>query len=1750
MKTKKLFAVILSAILILGILPFSAFAEESEPVGAESEVSFETEAEPVETDTVFSDETGSDPDGIEAADSFETEADSVGTEAMDFAETVPEPVLEEPEPENDLLGIGSDLLGIGSDDVPDEIREIGSRLKQGEEVSEEDWLKVLDFFFPGQTQLDLSEYAASADASGDVRKILLTQCPVTLKIPVTIEPVTYEEKTAVMPLTDSYIAVKDDIVLVQTFSTSPGEGDTLSIGDCLVSPGNNEITEGSILLILDGDGVLYCFRAASAQGGSLTLGKALNVYRGIETYKLKGSIDNYFGPIHYDWAGGDNWVDIGEGDFVYNLDLDFDWYHDWAPEVNLRKSSFEVKGLAEDEKDASVGVHLDSELGKGYEIPIIEVDCGVFYDIVSASQGIVLTLDGEGTGDVDFGTHIEYGFYFDIYFDYVNIEFDVIDKGIIDDNPSVDVVDCTMDGDMFMGIAYSYVAKVVEYFGVGATVAIGPSLEGEKSDGHFFSWDTDKKYWHECEKGECYCGECDIKVGRFSVDGYVGDDTIHIWGKDGYKDKLFDYYDSQTFDDRDFTECPHRGYRLNLNVDDSLQTKTSFDKVWYTPVKDHYKGAASGEVDFDDKAVLYAPAGETIDVSASATSNIYPDWTISTTKTITKKADTEDLELCIDLPLVNTCFKNSIAKEATNWPKDESWSPFYSSTAYVTSNIPEITGLQFLEWNTEKDGSGISIAPDSFIPISRDSRGDIMLWAQWDIPVSSWYIIYKGRGGTNVPKAQIVSHGEDATLSTQIPENGKMKFKGWATEPNAAEAEYQPGDTLPYDKEKNLVELYAVWEMDPVPEPIHISFDDNGIEEAVLPPDVWIEKDQYVMLNAAYVPYGSEYEFLGWSKEKDSKEPEYLAGRYYYFDDDCVLYAVWGTQDPITLTFEDSLPSPSSGIPNPIEILPTMSRNVLIPGVIPEKAGMAFTGWNTEKDGSGKSYAPGTEIILYTDTTLWAQWASMQSTWYVVYDANGGTDAPAPQIVEQGKDADLSYITPKADKMIFKGWTPDLKTMDPVYQPGDTLPYDSEKNVVVLYALWELSPVPEPVHISFDANGLEGASVPADIWLEKDTWLQMPAGAAPYGSAYVFRGWSENKESTEPEYLAGESYYISRNAELYAIWEKLDPVTLTFKDSLPGGSSGIPDPIEILPSMSRNVRIPGQIPEKGGMQFTSWNTEKDGSGTSYAPGSIITLDGDTTLWAQWEKAESSWYIVYDANGGTKAPDPQIVPQGEDAVLTTEIPVAGEMIFKGWATDPHAAQAEYQPGDTLPYDSEKNTVVLYALWELSPVVRPVHVSYDANGMEGASIPADIWLEQYSWLQLPVAVAPYGGAYVFRGWSTDKEATEPEYLAGQSYYADRDTLFYAIWEKQETMTLTFSDSLPGSASGIPSPITIVPSMSRRVQIPSQIPEKSGMQFLSWNTAKDGSGTAYAPGSVITLDDDTTLWAQWEKAERSWYIIYDANGGTKAPDSQIVPQGEDAVVTTELPEAGALVFIGWATSPNAAEAEYQPGDTLPYDSSKSMVVLYALWEISPVRRPVNILFDGNGGKPDTVPEKISVMKDVWFKLPEQQPSWDPQHDFLGWSTDPKAAEPIWKAGHAALFDKDTTLYAVWNVHYTVTEGAGSVWTKGSGKTQRFVADGNIGYFRELQIDGKALSEGVQITDGSTIADISAAAMEKLSAGKHTVTFVYKDGTASADFQVKDQAPPTGDRNNIILWLALMMIALLGLGTVIILRRRKSEK
>ncbi len=130
----------------------------------------------------------------------------------------------------------------------------------------------------------------------------------------------------------------------------------------------------------------------------------------------------------------------------------------------------------------------------------------------------------------------------------------------------------------------------------------------------------------------------------------------------------------------------------------------------------------------------------------------------------------------------------------------------------------------------------------------------------------------------------------------------------------------------------------------------------------------------------------------------------------------------------------------------------------------------------------------------------------------------------------------------------------------------------------------------------------------------------------------------------------------------------------------------------------------------------------------------------------------------------------------------------------------------------------------------------------------------------------------------------------------------------------------------------------------------------------------------------------------------------------------------------------------------------------------------------------------------------------------------------------------------------------NYLITVGAGSSWSKNYTAVLAFKANGALGKFTELTVDGKTVPTSYYtVESGSTIVKIKPDYLRGLTAGKHIVGVAYKDGKALAIFSVIDvdrRGVPTGDGSNAPLWIAVMAASLIALGVLAFAFVRSGQK
>lgn len=232
---------------------------------------------------------------------------------------------------------------------------------------------------------------------------------------------------------------------------------------------------------------------------------------------------------------------------------------------------------------------------------------------------------------------------------------------------------------------------------------------------------------------------------------------------------------------------------------------------------------------------------------------------------------------------------------------------------------------------------------------------------------------------------------------------------------------------------------------------------------------------------------------------------------------------------------------------------------------------------------------------------------------------------------------------------------------------------------------------------------------------------------------------------------------------------------------------------------------------KEGYTFKDWNTNTNGTGTTYLPGSTVTINfSSITLYAIWDPV-SNYVLSYNANGATGSV-PGSVNAGANTIVSTNGNLSktlryvsnGSMTnqnltFLAWNTMSDSTGVTYSAGSTITISS--NTI-LYAIWEKPHVYT---ITYDGNGNTSASFQGQGYgtpgyssgngtidaVQTYAWDQATKITSgeifrkddpTYTNFYQFMEWNTNADGTGESFydLPNANYVAyNRDITLYAIW-----------------------------------------------------------------------------------------------------------------------------------------------------------------------------------------------------------------------------------------------------------------------------------------------------------------------------------------------------------------------------------
>ena len=298
--------------------------------------------------------------------------------------------------------------------------------------------------------------------------------------------------------------------------------------------------------------------------------------------------------------------------------------------------------------------------------------------------------------------------------------------------------------------------------------------------------------------------------------------------------------------------------------------------------------------------------------------------------------------------------------------------------------------------------------------------------------------------------------------------------------------------------------------------------------------------------------------------------------------------------------------------------------------------GKKFVEWTTVDDGSGDSYADESQVNIYEDLILYARWIDAGIDSYVInFKVKNGSWSDGT-----ADDQNINLWKYENEDTALVLSSTDIPSVGDKPAPGfmagewDVTPttqknYSNDETGTFTYT-YTYKPDPNAVKytITYDANGGTVNETSAETGYDlKLTSLPSPEER----EGYDFVGWFTSAEggteiTTDTVFASNDTIYAHWNVHAY-----------TVKFDANGGSGSMDD---MNRKYDDNTALVANAFTYEGHSFSGWNTQADGSGTSYTDGSIDNLtstNGDSvTLYAMWDSVSYTISVTNDGNGSATA----------------------------------------------------------------------------------------------------------------------------------------------------------------------------------------------------------------------------------------------------------------------------------------------------------------------------------------------------------------------------------------------------------------------------------------------------------------------------------------------------------------------------------
>lgn len=631
----------------------------------------------------------------------------------------------------------------------------------------------------------------------------------------------------------------------------------------------------------------------------------------------------------------------------------------------------------------------------------------------------------------------------------------------------------------------------------------------------------------------------------------------------------------------------------------------------------------------------------------------------------------------------------------------------------------------------------------------------------------------------------------------------------------------------------------------------------------------------------------------------------------------------------------------------------------------------------------------------------------------------------------------------------FYGWSANTDANDRDVPVGDTMDRNTlnanvRTEIVMparaktVYALWAINPT-----LSYSVNAPAGSNAPGTpasqtvpyntAAADKSGWAAGDTGKIP---GYRFDGWY-----TAPN--GGNKYDfntpLTGNVTVYAHWVG-NGYTVRFAGN---GATGGGTPDQAFQyNIGQNLHRNGFT--RDGYTFTGW--KRADNQQAYGDGQWVTNlttqpDGIVTMVAQWSANEA--HIRYNPNPPAgKTAGGQGTPNWDGH--TGDTPTIGQngwtidgYTFAGWATSPDGSGARYAPGARW---TANGTLTLYAQW----TPGQAGLTYDGNGATGGKTDP-----QTGKTDEKINVRDNGftrDGYTFVTWNTQADCKGNAVKPNSEWTLRGSSTLYACWAGN-VQTLTYHGN--GATDGN----TAAQSGKTGDELTTNANgfTRDGYTFVRWDTAKDGSGTAYGEGKngvsqYVMKPAGNDLYAIWKANPATIQYRNDWPNTTGSTPDTTGNTGDTVTISQNSFDRPGYTFTGWSTS-KRGDPSLQPGDKHTLEPRTTTV--WAQWKAD----PAHLVYNSNIGTVGSETKTVDGVVDQTVKT-ITNPFDRPGYTFSGWNTQADGKGKAYATGADYVLtanDKSTpkntsVLYAQWKIN---------------GASLKFNPNGGIGHVDDVTGD-----------------------------------------------------------------------------------------